>query len=70
MQEKYIPSSLRGIKKKPRKNWKKELRLERNRVLNEAITEIKNKMRNVPKEWHRGYFSAITTLEIMKNGNI
>ena len=64
----YVPSTLKNLPKRPRKNWKKELRLERGRVIDEAITEIKNRMRTVPNEWHRGYSSAITTLELMKDG--
>jgi len=52
--------------KKARVNWKKEVKLERGRVLDEAISHIKSGMRNVPKQWHRGYFSAITKLEILK----
>lgn len=52
---------------RPRKNWKKELKLEKNRVIDEAIQEIRKKMRTIPKEWERGYHSAITTLELMKD---
>ena len=53
--------------KKPRKNWPKEFKKERNKTINEAITSLRSKMRSVPTQWHRGYNSAITTLEIMKN---
>jgi hypothetical protein len=52
--------------KKQRINWKKKLKDERSVVINEAISSLRIKMREVPKEWHRGYSSAITTLEIMK----
>lgn len=55
--------------KKPRKNWPKELKKERNNTINEAIDGLRSKMRSVPAEWHRGYNSAITTLEVMKNDN-
>lgn len=58
-----------NLKKKQRIDWRRELRNERNKVLTEAINDLKGKMRTVPKQWHRGYFSAITTLEGMKNGN-
>ncbi len=51
---------------KQRTNWKKEVKLERSKVINEAIENIKKEMRTVPKVWHRGYFSAITVLELMK----
>lgn len=51
---------------KKRINWKKEIKLERARVIDKAIENIKKEMRTIPKEWHRGYFSAITKLELMK----
>lgn len=54
--------------KKPRYNWRKKLKDERAAVIDEAISELRGKMRDVPVEWHRGYNSAITTLEIMKDG--
>lgn len=56
------------LRKKPRNNWKKKYEEERNLVINEAIAELKKEMRNpsVPKEWHRGYNSAITKLELLK----
>lgn len=53
--------------KKPRTNWKKKLKDERSAVIDEAISELRAKIRAVPAEWHRGYNSAITTLEMMKN---
>lgn len=52
--------------KRPRKNWPKEFKKERNKTIDEAISTLKSNMRAVPTEWHRGYNSAITTLEIMK----
>ena len=52
--------------KKPRKSWPKEFKKERNKTIDEAIGALRLKMRSVPIEWHRGYNSAITTLEIMK----
>lgn len=53
--------------KRKRTNWRKELKAERNRVLDEAIVEIRRKMRDVPESWKRGYYSAITTLELMRD---
>ena len=55
--------------RKPRKNWPKEFKKERNKTIDEAIETLRSKMRAVPIEWHRGYNSAVTTLEIMKNDN-
>ena len=54
--------------RKPRTNWKRELKLERGRVIDEAISKLRDERRTKPKEWHMGYNSAITTLEIMRDG--
>lgn len=53
--------------RKQRTNWKKKLKDERGAVIDEAISEIRSKMREVPAQWRRGYSSAITTLEMMRN---
>ena len=53
-------------KTKLRRNWKKEFKAERNKVIDEAISAITKKQRDVPEVWRRGYSSAITTLELMK----
>lgn len=69
MNQKELNAAILGkikTEKKLRKNWPKELKKERNKVIDEAIKSLKSKMRSVPIEWHRGYNSAITTLEIMK----
>lgn len=58
---------MRITPKKSRINWKKEIRLVRNKTINEAIEKIKLEIREVPEQWHRGYYSAITQLEVMKD---
>lgn len=63
--------SSRHTKPKKRTNWKKELMLERNRVIDEAIERIRSKLRSeqVPESFKRGHYAAITELEMMKNEN-
>ena len=55
----------------PRKriNWKKELQQQRNRVLDEAIDRLRQKIKSegLPEQWRRGHYAAITELEIMKD---
>jgi hypothetical protein len=53
---------------KKRTNWKREIRLERNRVLDEAIERIRYKLRSeqLPEAFKRGHYAAITELELMK----
>ena len=54
---------------KKRVNWKSKYRKAKEEAVSEvveyAIQELRGKIRSVPKEWHRGYFSAISTLEMM-----
>ncbi|AUS01485.1 hypothetical protein NVP1285O_87 [Vibrio phage 1.285.O._10N.286.55.C12] len=54
---------------KKRTNWKKELKAERNRVLDEAIERIRAKIRSehLPESYKRGHYAAITELEMMKD---
>jgi len=69
MNTKEVNAAILGkikTEKKPRKNWPKEVKKERNKTIDEAIATIKMKKRIVPAKWHLGYNSAITTLEIMK----
>lgn len=70
MNTKGINAAILGsikTEKKPRINWRKEIKKERNRTLDEAICAMRLKIRSAPVEWRRGFYSAITTLEIMKN---
>lgn len=58
----------RHSKTKKRTNWKREIKLERERVIDEAIKRIRDKLRseNVPESFKRGHYAAITELELMK----
>ena len=59
----------RHATKQNRTNWKRELKLERNRVLDEAIAMIRDEIKKemIPEQFKRGHYAAITKLEIMKN---
>ena len=60
---------MRNNVKRPRINWKKEIRKARNATLREAIESMKLGIREVPEQWRRGYYSAITQLEVMEDEN-
>lgn len=65
-----IMAGFKSRHSKPRKrtNWKLELKLERERVIDEAIARIREKLRSeqLPESFKRGHYSAITELELMK----
>ncbi len=65
----YKSTWLSPSPKKPRVNWKKELMLERGRVIDEAIQLMRDELRKetMPEAFKRGHYSAITKLEIMKD---
>lgn len=64
----YIPRSLRDIPKPKRKSAKQQVKECRRDTINEAIALMRAELRTKPKEWQRAYFSAITHLEIMRDG--
>lgn len=55
------------LSKNKRVNWRKEFKLERQRVLNEVHDALLRHKRTIPKDWERGYMSAVTTVEILKD---
>lgn len=58
----------RHNKPKKRTNWKREIELERGRVIDEAIERIRSKLRSeqLPEGMKRGHYAAIAELELMK----
>jgi len=65
----YKSEWLSPSKRKPRINWKKELKAERCNVINEAIQLMRDELRkeSMPEAFKRGHYAAITKLEIMKD---
>lgn len=64
----YMPKSLRNIPKPKRKSAKQQVKECRRDTINEAIQLMKEELRTKPKEWQRAYYSAITHLEIIRDG--
>lgn len=64
----YKSSWLSKSPRKPRINWKLEVKKERERVINEAIQMLRDELRreSMPEAFKRGHYSAITKLEILK----
>lgn len=52
-------------RKKPRINWKKEVERQKTELCKNLICSLESEIRSVPKAWHRGYYSAITRIELM-----
>lgn len=56
-----------NIEKKKRTNWKKELNECRLKTLQEVRDALIAHKIDIPKDWHIGYMSAVSVVEIMKN---
>lgn len=54
------------IQKKKRKNWKKELKECRAKTLQEVRDALIAHKRDITRDWHIGYMSAVTVVEIMQ----
>jgi len=57
----------KGVKKKPRINWKKEIKKQKLELCQDIIEKLNNEIRGLPSTWHRGYYSAITQIEHIKD---
>lgn len=60
----YTPN-IKTIKKK-RTNWKKELKECRAKTLQEVRDALIAHKRDITRDWHIGYMSAVTVVEIMQ----
>lgn len=52
--------------KKKRVSAKQQVRNARAELLEEMLAEMRNKKRTIPKEWERGFLSAMSVVEMKK----
>jgi hypothetical protein len=60
----YMPDF--KLEKKKRTNWKKELKECRAKTLQEVRDALIAHKRDITRDWHIGYMSAVTVVEIMQ----
>ena len=54
------------MKKATKTNWKALYKKERQKVLDEVRAALIEKKRALPKEWERGFMSAVSVVECLK----
>ncbi len=69
--KKFLGSILKdavGDMQKPkRKSTKKQIKESKEELLNEILAKMVDKKRSIPKEWERGFLSAMSVVEMMRD---
>lgn len=55
------------VEKPRRKSTRQQIRDAEKALLNKILAEMRNKKRSIPKEWERGFNSAMSAVESLKN---
>ena len=55
------------MQKPKRKSTKKQIKESKEELLNEILAKMVDKKRSIPKEWEKGFLSAMSVIEMMKD---
>ena len=55
------------MQKPKRKSTKKQIKESKDELLNEILAKMVDKKRSIPKEWEKGFLSAMSVIEMMKD---
>lgn len=55
------------VEKPKRKSTRKQVRDAEKALLNKILAEMRNKKRSIPKEWERGFNSAMSAVEMFRD---
>ncbi|ADO14429.1 AB1gp58 [Acinetobacter phage AB1] len=61
-----LKSTVDDMQKPKRKTTKKQVKESRDCLLNEILSELRNKKRSIPKDWEKGFMSAMSVIEGFK----
>ena len=59
--------AVRDMQKPKRKSTKKQVKESRDELINEILAKMVDKKRSIPKEWERGFLSAMSVIEGFKS---
>ena len=62
-----LKSAVGDMQKPKRKSTKKQVKESRDDLINEILAKMVDKKRSIPKEWERGFLSAMSVVEMMKD---
>lgn len=55
------------VEKPKRKSARQQVRDAEKVLLDKILSELRNKKRSIPKEWERGFNSAMSVVEMLKD---
>lgn len=62
-----LKTSVSDMQKPKRKSTKKQVKESRDDLINEILAKMVDKKRSIPKEWERGFLSAMSVVEMIKD---
>lgn len=62
-----LKTAVGDMQKPKRKNTKKQVKESRDELINEILAKMVDKKRSIPKEWERGFLSAMSVVEMMRD---
>lgn len=62
-----LKDAVSDMQKPKRKSTKKQIKESKEELLNEILAKMVDKKRSIPKEWERGFLSAMSVIEMMKD---
>ena len=62
-----LKSAVSDMQKPKRKSTKKQIKESKDELLNEILAKMVDKKRSIPKEWERGFLSAMSVIEMMRD---
>ncbi|WOZ15011.1 hypothetical protein GNVKYODX_CDS34 [Acinetobacter phage vB_AbaM_AB3P2] len=61
-----LKSAVSDMQKPKRKTTKKQIKESRDLLLDEILSELRDKKRSIPKDWGKGFMSAMSVIEGFK----
>lgn len=62
-----LKSAVNDMQKPKRKSTKKQIKESKEDLLNEILAKMVDKKRSIPKDWEKGFLSAMSVIEMMKD---
>ena len=62
-----LKDAVSDMQKPKRKSTKKQIKESKEELLNEILAKMVDKKRSIPKEWERGFLSAMSVIEMVKD---
>ena len=62
-----LKSAVSDMQKPKRKSTKEQIKESKDELLNEILAKMVDKKRSIPKDWEKGFLSAMSVVEMMRD---